>query len=457
MLADITGAEVQGAELGSLRLYFCPGPITGGSRRSDIGTAGAVSLVFQAILAPLAFADKPSELLLRGGTHVPWSPAAPYISEVFLPVVERMGLAAAWHVERGGFYPKGGGTVRAAVQPLAQLASIDLTERGALLAVRGVSAVAALPRTIAERQADRVRRRLGDAGYTIEIEIVEFGAACPGDSVFLWAEFERARAGFGALGERGKPAERVADEAADDLLDFLSADVTTEGYLADQLVVLMALADGRSTLTTARVSQHLLTNLWTVQQFLPIRITLEGRLGEPGRLCIDGVGLKSCLRGRDGGGGSLRERMVRKAQTTDVPAISQLIQLYAGKGDLLPVTLQEFYDRISDFYVVEQDGQIVGVCSLFIYGADLAEIRSLAVRPEYEGKGIGRAVTEACIVAAKARAIKRVFGLTDKPAFFERLGFRVVDRLTLPEKVWKDCRHCSKWDYCDEVAVLLEL
>ena len=149
--------------------------------------------------------------------------------------------------------------------------------------------------------------------------------------------------------------------------------------------------------------------------------------------------------------------MVRKAKTTDVPAIARLVNLYADKGDLLPVTLQELSGRVGDFHVFEQDGQMVGVCSLFVYGVDLAEIRSLAVWPECEGKGIGRAVTEACIAVAKQLPIRRIFALTYKPAFFERLGFRVVDRLTLPEKVWKDCRHCSKWDYCDEVAVLLEL
>jgi amino-acid N-acetyltransferase len=153
----------------------------------------------------------------------------------------------------------------------------------------------------------------------------------------------------------------------------------------------------------------------------------------------------------------LRQRMVRKAKTTDVPAIARLVNVYAGKGDLLPLTLQEIFGRIGDFLVFEQDGQIAGVCSLFVYGVDLVEIRSLAVWPECEGKGIGRAVTEACIAIAKDLPIRRVFALTYKPAFFERLGFRVVDRLTLPEKVWKDCRQCSKWDCCDEVAVLLEL
>ena len=295
-LAEITGAEVHGAELGSSRLHFVPGPISGGSRRFDVGTAGAVSLVFQAILAPLAFASMPSAVTLKGGTHVPWSPPASYISQVFLPMIERMGLTATWQVQRGGFYPKGGGEVWAAVQPLTRLSSIDLTNRGALLAIRGISAVARLPKGIAERQANRVRYRLADAGHKIEIEITELDTACPGDSVFLWVEFEQARAGFGALGERGKPAERVADEAADALLNFLAGDAVTDQHLADQVAGLMALANGRSVLTTTRVSQHLLTNLWTIQQFLPIGVSLEGRPGGPGRLSIDGAGLNASAR-----------------------------------------------------------------------------------------------------------------------------------------------------------------
>ena len=149
--------------------------------------------------------------------------------------------------------------------------------------------------------------------------------------------------------------------------------------------------------------------------------------------------------------------MIRKGKMTDVPAIHDLVNFHAQKGDLLPRTLQEMHERVMDFHVYEQDGQIAGVCSLVIYRPDLAEIRSLAVLPTYEGRGIGRAVTEACIVEARGLLIKRVFALTYKTAFFERLGFRVVEKRDLPEKFWKDCFKCSKFCDCDEVAVLLDL
>jgi RNA 3'-terminal phosphate cyclase (ATP) len=195
-------------------------------------------------------------------------------------------------MQRAGFYPRGGGEVRVVVQPVAALAPLDLSDRGKLLRIRAISAVSGLPRRIAERQADRLSRRLGNAGYEVEIEIAELEASCSGDSLFLWAEFERSRAGFGALGERGKPAERVGDEAADALLAFLAGGAATDRHLADQIVLLMALASGRSVLTTAQVSQHLLTNLWTVRQFLPVLTSLEGRMDEPGRLTVEGAGIE---------------------------------------------------------------------------------------------------------------------------------------------------------------------
>lgn len=292
-LVELTAAEVQGAELGSTFLYFKPGPISGGEYRFDVGTAGAVSLVFQTIFAPLACARMPSALTMTGGTHVPWSPPAPYMSEVFLPIAGQMGLSASWQVQRPGFYPRGGGVVRAVVQPSTRLTPVDLSERGELVAIRGHSTVARLPRRIAERQAVHVQRRLEDAGYAAEIEVQELDAACPGDSLFLWAEFVRSRAGFGALGERGKPAERVADEAVEALLEFLAGDFATDSHMADQLAILMALAPGRSVVTTARVSQHLLTNLWTIQQYLPLSISLEGEMGQSGRLTIDGAGISA--------------------------------------------------------------------------------------------------------------------------------------------------------------------
>lgn len=149
--------------------------------------------------------------------------------------------------------------------------------------------------------------------------------------------------------------------------------------------------------------------------------------------------------------------MIRRATAGDVPAIYELVNRFAAKGDLLPRSLDELYERLRDFVVWEEGGAIAGVCSLWVYQADLAEIRSLAVREESGGRGIGSRLTEACLQEAAALGIRRVFTLTYKPHFFERLGFRVVDKLSLPQKIWKDCIVCAKFPQCDETALMIEI
>ena len=148
--------------------------------------------------------------------------------------------------------------------------------------------------------------------------------------------------------------------------------------------------------------------------------------------------------------------MIRKAHIRDVRAIQRLVNFYASMGQMLPRSLNEIYERVREFTVWEEGGEVVGVCSLAVYWEDLAEIRSLAVHRDFNGKGIGKALTHACLAEAGALGIARVFALTYKPEFFTRLGFRVVDKMDLPQKIWKDCLKCTKFHDCDEVAVLLE-
>lgn len=292
-LAAITGAEVQGAVLGSTHLRFSPGVGRENAYRFAVGTAGSISLVLQAVLLPLAFAKGPSRLALSGGTHVPWSPPYQYTTEVFLPTLARMGVKAEMELLRWGFYPKGGGEVQGIVYPVHTLQPLDSTLRGALVGIRGLSAVANLPVSIAKRQKDQAEMRLREVGLEARIDLLEVGAKGPGTFFFLLAEFEGARAGFSALGERGKPAERVADEAVEAFLTYWRSGAALDPYLADQLLLPMALAEGGSAMTTSRISQHLLTNVWLIQQFLPIPIRVEGKGGGPGRVTVEGAGVRN--------------------------------------------------------------------------------------------------------------------------------------------------------------------
>jgi len=264
-VADIARGELEGAALGSQRIRFHPGQIAGGKYRFDVSevrtSAGSTGMVFQSIAPVLAFAEMPSEIVLKGGTHTEWAPPADYLRNVFLPTVSRMGLDAELRTEAWGWYPVGGGTVRAHVRPVHALRSLDLLERGDLVALTGCSAVSNLPTSIARRQRLQLRKRLNENGLDAKIELLDAPSPGKGTFVFLRARFEHVVAGFSSLGRKGLPAERVADQAAEEFLAYIASSGAFDPRLADQMVLYMALAEGRSQFTTSQVSQHLLTNL----------------------------------------------------------------------------------------------------------------------------------------------------------------------------------------------------
>lgn len=149
--------------------------------------------------------------------------------------------------------------------------------------------------------------------------------------------------------------------------------------------------------------------------------------------------------------------MIRKARMSDVKAIHQLIAEYARKGDMLPRSLGDIYENLRDYFVFEEDGgELVGSAAIHIMWEDLAEVRSLAVREGKMRRGVGTQLVESCISEAIVLGIGRVFALTYKPEFFEKLGFRVVDKAELPQKIWTDCLKCSKFPDCDEVALVAD-
>lgn len=149
--------------------------------------------------------------------------------------------------------------------------------------------------------------------------------------------------------------------------------------------------------------------------------------------------------------------MVRKAIIPDVKEIHRLLLDYARDGLLLSRSLAELYESLRDFYVFEADGKVVGTAALNICWEDLAELRSLAVHPDYNGRGAGKALVVACLDEARRLGIRRVFALTYKQAFFEKLGFAVIEKSQLPHKIWGDCMKCAKFPDCDEIALSIDL
>lgn len=253
----------------------------------DIGTAGSTSLVLQTIFLPLALAGAGSTATITGGTHVNWSPSYHYLELQWLPFMRKIGLDADLKLEQAGFYPEGGGRITVAIRPNSAIKPLQLTDRGPLRQIRGISAIANLPRHIAERQREQVIRRMGARYYLSDIRLVQLPARFKGTMMLLLAEFENSQACYFSLGELGKPAERVADEAVDQMEEFLATDGAIDQYLADQLLLPLALARGQSRLRTSAITQHLITNAEVIRQFLPVTIDIAGRLGEPGLISIE--------------------------------------------------------------------------------------------------------------------------------------------------------------------------
>lgn len=281
-VALLCGAKVGGAFDGSPEVRFEPGVVRPGEFRFEIATAGALTLVLQTVLPPLATASESSRVEVTGGTHVPLSPSFHYLARHWAAVVDRLGLPVRLDLVRAGFYPPGGGEVRAEVRPWKRPARLSLERRGSLVAIRGTVGAARLP-GVAERLRRAAQERLWEARRLESTwEVLEVPAPSKGCFILLEALFEEGRAAFGLLGERRVRAEALGDRAARRLLTFLETDYgAVDPCLSDQLVLPVALAGGGGRITTPEVTGHLETVADVVSRFgIPARTW--GRRGGPG-------------------------------------------------------------------------------------------------------------------------------------------------------------------------------
>jgi len=149
--------------------------------------------------------------------------------------------------------------------------------------------------------------------------------------------------------------------------------------------------------------------------------------------------------------------MLRKAHISDIKAVHRLINECAAKGEMLSRSLAELYDNMRDYFVYEEQGEVAGACALHICWEDLAEIRSLCVIPGFRKRGIGRNLVSACLKEAREFRVERVFLLTYQEEFFNKFGFRLIDKTELPQKIWTDCVKCAKFPMCDEIAMITKV
>lgn len=264
--AAVGRAQVEGAVLGSRTLAFTPTDLCTGEHVFDVGSAGSTSLVIQAALPPLLAASAPSTLVVTGGTHAKAQPPFEFLDRVWLGALRRVGAVAAARLVRPGFFPAGGGRIEVAVGPSAGWRELDLVAAGAPVAVQARAYVSALPRAIAERELAVVGRRLGWPSSALDLVEVEQPQG-PGNAVVLLQEHEHAADVAGALGAPGVPAERVAAEAVGQARSWQRAGLPVGPWLADQLMVPLALGAG-GRYRTGILSSHARTNRETVQAFL---------------------------------------------------------------------------------------------------------------------------------------------------------------------------------------------
>lgn len=271
--AQISNAKTGNVELGSTAITFEPGDVQPGDYAFAIGSAGAASLVFQTVFLPLARQQAASRVAIEGGTHNLAAPPFEFLERAFLPMAARIGFDAKLTLQRHGFYPAGGGKLVAEIGPLrAAPGKFALEERGALLSRQGEAVFANLAVDIARREAGRLQELLilGED----EVKIREVKSSGPGN--LLWIEIchEQVSDVFTAHGEMGVTAEQVAGKVAKQVEKYIASEAAIGPYLADQLLLPLALAGG-GRFSTTRPTPHTHSNIAVIEKFLPVEITIS--------------------------------------------------------------------------------------------------------------------------------------------------------------------------------------
>jgi RNA 3'-terminal phosphate cyclase (ATP) len=299
-LAVICNAETNGLTVGSREMEFIPHERAGGRFTFDVGTAGSIPLILQALMPAAAYAPSIIEFQLTGGTDVRWSPSIDYLRLTQLPLLREMGYEATIQIQRRGHYPKGGGRVSFSVKPPRMLRAVRWIERGELTEIDGVSHCVRLPSHVAERQANAAKQRLSQgsmANLNVATETYipnQDPHLAPGSGITLIAKFTSdAILGADSLGERGKPAESVGEEAAINLLKEIASGAPVDKHMGDIIIPYLAVVEGVSEIRVSEITQHTLTNIKVAELLTGVKFTVEGQLHAPGRISVCGIGLKT--------------------------------------------------------------------------------------------------------------------------------------------------------------------
>lgn len=280
--AAICRAGISGCALGSRALTFEPGAVRGGDYTFPVGTAGSTTLVLQTILPVLLLAPERSRVTLEGGTHNAFAPPFDFLTKAFLPLIRRMGARVDARLDAYGFYPAGGGRLIVDVEPCARLGPLELSERGPVHVFAKVL-LSALPESIGKRELGTVRARLGLDRAMSMIEAVE--SAGPGNVLLISIDSESISEVVTGFGAKGVSAETVAADACTEAEEYLRADVPVGRYLADQLLLPLAIGSGGS-FRTVKPTDHTITNAGIIRQWLDVPIAIAQESADAYRITV---------------------------------------------------------------------------------------------------------------------------------------------------------------------------
>ncbi|AKH36668.1 MULTISPECIES: RNA 3'-terminal phosphate cyclase [Nitrosomonas] len=270
-VGKLCGANIEGLALRSDQIVFGPATLQGGDYRFDVGTAGSITLVLQALLPVMLATQLPCKVHITGGTDVRQAPAADYLRAVLIPLIKRLGAQVTMCVLRRGYYPQGGGEIELAVKP-AMLSSAVFEASGYSKTISGLAHVTNLPEHIALRMKQAVLNRLGTYGTHARIETQVLGreaAFGAGGAITCWLESEHTVRGAARVAEWGVTAETLGEAVGEELATDIAAGAALDIHAADQILVYLALLGGGS-FSTRHISLHARTAMWLIEQFLPV-------------------------------------------------------------------------------------------------------------------------------------------------------------------------------------------
>jgi len=288
--AEMCHGVVENAAVGSKEITYIPREkFKGGEYHWDIGTAGSTTMFAQALLPLACFAEKPSKFRLEGGLFQDFAPSAYHMKFVLLPLLKKMGIRAELEIIRPGYVPKGKGIIEIQVEPLEKLKPLNLIEQGKITSINGIALSSHLEeKKVSQRMAQECRKILNAQGYKSEIEeIYDKSSLQEGAALAIYADTSSGSViGSDRAGRPGRRSESIGRYVAQNFMEDVNTSAAVDRYIADQLIIYAGLAEGISRYSIPRITEHVETNLWLIEEFLGARTKISDNL----IIEIEGIG-----------------------------------------------------------------------------------------------------------------------------------------------------------------------